>query len=565
MFSSHLSLATYKGCEDRSPAMTFSLDFLKTNKKNKIKALDMPNEDAIAKELGFKKTEDALSQAEVLLNRIAAGFLPSKWEETCIAQHSISMCEALKSYFQNFELDKAEESAIKARRVYYSLTEKKIPEIQKSELSNLYKQKWSWNKSKLDKFTKTALNYKQCPRNFSLYLARKTEEFGLGSENLNVVATLDAHGFECGKEGVVFGESVLLRAAMIRILLKKYEEAIALLDQASLIEKTKENTRVLYWKYWAQEKLGKMPEAQTTLKALYNKNPISWYSVIAKMDHGIDPLDALKNKEKIQELMYPAKDHPMNIHMKWLYLAGHFAQKEPYAFMKYADFVINRIDGKDNIGIFQYLAKFFNSLEMYRSQIIAINKIISLNSDLLNEDHLILLYPNAFLDLVKKHSSKFDYAIILGLMRQESTFNVWAQSSADAYGLMQLILPTARSMKKRVKKEELLKPDLNIELGSKFLFRLWQRTDESIEKSFASYNAGFGNLKKWEASYPVADDLQLFVDLIPYLETRDYVSSILRNAFWYHRLNPDFTKRLLNETVVSSDLLRLHLKALQKQ
>jgi soluble lytic murein transglycosylase len=91
--------------------------------------------------------------------------------------------------------------------------------------------------------------------------------------------------------------------------------------------------------------------------------------------------------------------------------------------------------------------------------------------------------------------------------------------------------------------------------ASKFLIRLAKRFENSIERSLAAYNAGPGRVEEWEKDFSWVKDPELFVDLIPYRETRDYVPTILRNAYWYHRLYPG-TLNITKKEYVTSGLLR---------
>ena len=56
-----------------------------------------------------------------------------------------------------------------------------------------------------------------------------------------------------------------------------------------------------------------------------------------------------------------------------------------------------------------------------------------------------------------------------------------------------------------------------------------------VELTLAAYNAGFSRVDDWKRRYPTENRI-LFLDLIPFRETRDYVSSILRNYYWYTKL-----------------------------
>ncbi len=132
-------------------------------------------------------------------------------------------------------------------------------------------------------------------------------------------------------------------------------------------------------------------------------------------------------------------------------------------------------------------------------------------------------------------------ALVAGLVRQESSFDPGAVSSAGAVGLMQLLPSTARRLARREglrvpDPEDLKEPGLNLELGTRYLAGLLERFDGSRVGALAGYNAGPERWIRWR-DYPEASvDAELLVERIPYVETRRYVKAVLRNAHLYARV-----------------------------
>lgn len=144
-----------------------------------------------------------------------------------------------------------------------------------------------------------------------------------------------------------------------------------------------------------------------------------------------------------------------------------------------------------------------------------------------------ILFPTPYLKKIKANSKDLDPVLMLSLIRQESAFNPRAISSAGARGLMQLMPNTARMYRKRLKKSELYKPNLNLYIGSKYLRYLYKKYDSSLIYTLSSYNAGETNLRRWRKKYfNVSNDL-LKVESIPFEETENYVKYITRNMFFY--------------------------------
>lgn len=151
--------------------------------------------------------------------------------------------------------------------------------------------------------------------------------------------------------------------------------------------------------------------------------------------------------------------------------------------------------------------------------------------------NLKLFYPIDYASLIVKNTQDENPYMVFALIRQESSFNPNTESPVGARGLMQLMPRTAREIKKNIQEEQLFDPAHNVRLGSIYLHRLIRQFDGDVAKALASYNAGAGNVRKWTKRYPIDDSL-LFADLIPFDETREYVSNILRNKYWYEKLYP---------------------------
>ncbi|HEX8286333.1 MAG TPA: lytic transglycosylase domain-containing protein [Pyrinomonadaceae bacterium] len=156
-----------------------------------------------------------------------------------------------------------------------------------------------------------------------------------------------------------------------------------------------------------------------------------------------------------------------------------------------------------------------------------------------------VFYPLGFWDAIKQEAGARDldpYAVA-GLIRQESVFNPRAASHADAYGLMQLLVPTARMMARlrgvdtQVTAETLMSdPRLNIRLGTSYMREQLDKYGR-IEYLAAAYNAGPGRVVQWRASLPLQMDE--WAEAIPFRETRGYVQGVVRNMLQYRRLYDD--------------------------
>jgi soluble lytic murein transglycosylase len=134
----------------------------------------------------------------------------------------------------------------------------------------------------------------------------------------------------------------------------------------------------------------------------------------------------------------------------------------------------------------------------------------------------------------------------MAIARKESRFNPKAVSWADAQGLMQINPNTAKRMMGK-DQTDLFNPQTSIELGARHIQMDLSRFDDRLPLAIAAYNAGDEVVSRWLKRYPVSDPL-LFLDLIPYRETRDYTGFVLNNYFWYQRI---YSKDYPNQTLQS--------------
>ncbi len=147
-----------------------------------------------------------------------------------------------------------------------------------------------------------------------------------------------------------------------------------------------------------------------------------------------------------------------------------------------------------------------------------------------------LLYATPFEEVVEEASRKFgiEKALIYAVMKQESLFNDRAVSRSMAKGVMQLLDRTARWKARRIGYEisNIFDPRDNIMLGTAYLRFLLDLWNGDLVKALASYNAGQGAVSRWR-DY---SDSYLYIELIPYNETRNYVKKVLRNYYIYRLL-----------------------------
>jgi len=134
------------------------------------------------------------------------------------------------------------------------------------------------------------------------------------------------------------------------------------------------------------------------------------------------------------------------------------------------------------------------------------------------------------LDLVRLTAVRYDLDadVVAAVVQAESSGNPSAVSRAQAYGLMQVRIPTARDMAGRdVTVDELFDPVVNLDLGCRYLRRMLDRYNGDWRLALMAYNAGPGKVDQWLAVEP---DPARALRNVAYGETRAYVLKVLELA-----------------------------------
>jgi soluble lytic murein transglycosylase-like protein len=134
-----------------------------------------------------------------------------------------------------------------------------------------------------------------------------------------------------------------------------------------------------------------------------------------------------------------------------------------------------------------------------------------------------------------------DRALLFAVAHQESNFNAKARSRRGAAGLMQLMPNTARRLAGRQeigkgRNSRLFVPEVNLALGQQYIDELLRlpMINGNLLLLAAAYNAGPGNLEKWQRRLEDIRDPLLFMESLPYAETRRFVARFATN-FWLYR------------------------------
>lgn len=171
-----------------------------------------------------------------------------------------------------------------------------------------------------------------------------------------------------------------------------------------------------------------------------------------------------------------------------------------------------------------------------------------LNADLTYSPHYgkkeewRLLYPTPYLEVVLKLAGEFNVPVqlIYSIMRAETYYRESLSSNVGALGLMQIMPQTFEKISKfgGIKIKDPMDPYDSMKASVWYLSKLLKRFDNNLIAATAAYNAGPHNVSDWISRYG-GKEAYLFVEMIPYKETRDYVKKVMRFYMIYSYIYED--------------------------
>jgi len=276
----------------------------------------------------------------------------------------------------------------------------------------------------------------------------------------------------------------------------------------------KDNQKEMLWRYWYGRSLietGDKEKGQLILAEVATQR--HYYGFLASSYLGIPHnlqdqplLFSTEDKEKV--FSHPAAKRAF----EFFYL-GRFNQAR-----KEWNFWLKHLTNEQKL----IAAKVANEAQWFDRAIFTLSKVGYL-------DDVNLRFPLAFNDEIIRHAdnNKINPAWAFAIARRESSFMADAHSPVGAKGLMQIMPGTAKQLSRRsVSNKYLLNARNNIKLGTKYLRKLLEKNKGNRVLATASYNAGPYRVKSWLRGIS-AIPADMWIETIPYKETRDYVKSVL--------------------------------------
>jgi soluble lytic murein transglycosylase-like protein len=199
-----------------------------------------------------------------------------------------------------------------------------------------------------------------------------------------------------------------------------------------------------------------------------------------------------------------------------------------------------------NEDVFVYISRLLHRTGNYKES-------VSLTSQLQKEfknfwtkwpEQVYIYFPRPYKETYEDVAKKLgiEESLLYGISRQESLFDPKAKSPANAFGLMQVIPPTAKEVitERKLKydgsvREQLLNPQFNIQVGSSYVASLLKDYGGVKAHALAAYNAGPEALKNWQKNN-LEEDVSLWIELVSFSETREYIKKVWRNSLVYKEI-----------------------------
>lgn len=394
----------------------------------------------------------------------------------------------------------------------------------KLAIYQIYKSDKSFKKVRED-----LLASKQClPPHVVTRFGMRTEEDFPDPEAIKNADKLYSKVVECDSEFSYYREIALFRGAMLKIWNNNCESAKTQLEELAALKVSRYQTRSLYWLAYCAEVSNNPIEAEIYRNRLTRANPLSYHSIVLNGGENKKLFAPLSQTEPNIQFRSNSRSE-LNAYVTLIEILQESGEREvTEELLRYVGRNLDNVEDSFRL----YVAVLQNRNGNYLGSFRTLSKLILNQPNLVTKSTLKLYYPSLEFEELWKYRGNLNPYFVSALIRQESAFNREARSRVGARGLMQLMPATAKRFQKKITNLGLYDPKTNINLGVRYLAKLVERFNGNEDLALAAYNAGPNKVDEWLKRYPT-DNKMLFLDLIPYSETRNYVSLIGRNYYWY--------------------------------
>ncbi|MFO8062070.1 MAG: lytic transglycosylase domain-containing protein [bacterium] len=285
---------------------------------------------------------------------------------------------------------------------------------------------------------------------------------------------------------------------------RSVSDSILLADTADMIPVRYHKAKACYF--------NRMPlKGDSILRYLAGRHSIDYYSTRARQllnsEINVDDIEVPDNTEYISQIFSVFKDH-----------------SEDDCFLEYINSLYNQE------GNAMAISAILNHLEIYNVSILYAYNLLYSGEDLSKIYRLMFPLPHKEIFTKASQENKMDLALVYAMARHESWFDQYAQSPVGAKGIMQLMDFVYESF---YDDNDYFNLEKNIYAGTAHIRKYLDYFPDNYAYGIMAYNAGPGNVEKWKRSNI---DWELYLEMIPFRETRIFVKRILRNYYYYRML-----------------------------
>jgi soluble lytic murein transglycosylase len=394
--------------------------------------------------------------------------------------------------------------------------------LRKAPVPNILKGLLPLNREQLLQIANQARQEKKCPNNIAVATAATLEDYLPEEVTFELLASLYEKGGSCTKNNPTDREHFLTRAGIFYYLTKNFKDAVAVLSKINPTDAY--SGRAAYWLYRSKKQLGDSDGVNRALNRLRMNHKFSFHNLVASHQENREPIPEFNRNLSFLNRSMKFKHFNNDIQsVETLHRLG-FAESRNLI----VDLLLTQPQTLEP-SLRIYLSQFGDD----HAKVIQLPGILMFHTELISKESIELNYPNSFFPLVKNNVHGINPYLLLAIARRESSFNPKAVSPANAQGLLQLNPETVKTLHPE-QAYDLLVPETNIAIASGYVNKIMNEMDGNLPSVLASYNAGEAQVKTWRKRYPTKDWI-LWIDLIPYRETRDYVANVLNSYHWYRK------------------------------
>lgn len=293
--------------------------------------------------------------------------------------------------------------------------------------------------------------------------------------------------------------------------------------------------RARYWLAQAFIQDRKSDEGAKLLESLSKDTPLTYYGLLAALGVG-KSMDA----SVVTDLVPPAQVRDPYLHPWELYRLARGEKLIQAHALQLAAVELKDLRPREPLSnsFLLYLSAIQHECGNHSTSFTILSDLIARGFEgVLTSTVVKMIFPTPYMELIERQAreAKLDPILVLSLIKQESAFDLGANSSTGARGLMQIMPGTFTDVIPETRHGDMANLELNLKAGTKYLSKLVTRYNGNLVLALAAYNAGPGNADKWLKASPPKRNMFEFIEAIPFKETREYVSAIMRNYHWYMR------------------------------